>query len=166
MFSHIFGFMEDGFRNELLVQMYSRSFYPGQDVVWMGQRFQKISFLINGRIDCITEDGLTFFKLLPGAVFGDYQVIYGLRSNFFFRTHGQREDEKRRKLNGKKVNVMVVESSLWDHLMELYPNTASALKELGFLKREIFLHYMEKNIELSESKSNTGVPISLAHNSV
>ena len=61
---------------------------------------------------------------------------------------------------------MVVESSLWDHLMELYPNTASALKELGFLKREIFLHYMEKNIELSESKSNTGVPISLAHNSV
>ena len=91
--------------------MYSRSFCPGQDVVWIGQRFQKISFLMHGQVDCITEDGLTFFHLVPGAVFGDYQTIFGLRSNIIFRTHGKFEDHHT-VLKSKKINVMVVEAQL------------------------------------------------------
>ena len=47
--------------------------------------------------------------------------------------------------------------------MELYPKTAASLKELAIIKREVMLHYMEKNIELMESKVNTGVPASLAY---
>lgn len=38
---------------------------------------------------------------------------------------------------------MAVNVDLFNHLMELYPKTAEAMKEMAVIKREVLLHYME-----------------------
>lgn len=86
-FSHFFPFCEEGFRNEIFMQMFSRSYNPGHEIMWEGQRFSKVSFLIQGRINLQQTNGIKFFQLKPGCVIGDYQTIFGLRANFALRTH-------------------------------------------------------------------------------
>ena len=41
---------------------------------------------------------------------------------------------------------MVLRTSKFEYLSELYPNSAAALKEQAVLKREIILHYMETSL--------------------
>ena len=50
-FSHFFLYCEEGFRNEIFIQMFSRSHYPGQEIMWDGQRFAAVSFLMQGKIN-------------------------------------------------------------------------------------------------------------------
>ena len=59
---------------------------------------------------------------------------------------------------------MGVKTETYDHLCQLYPKTAEALKDLALIKREIYLHYMETAISLDKGRSQTGIPASL-HNS-
>lgn len=46
-----------------------------------GEKFHSIYFVTKGRVNLVTADGLCFFDLAPGAVFGDYQVFFGLQSD-------------------------------------------------------------------------------------
>ena len=83
-FNSMFDFCEKGFRNELIIQMYSRRVHSGSDIIWNGHRVKKISFLTRGTISINTIDGLCFFLMEPGSIFGDYQHIFGLKSNFTY----------------------------------------------------------------------------------
>ena len=38
----------------------------------------------------MTKERLTFFHMNKGSVFGDYQVIFGLKSNIIFSTPSQK----------------------------------------------------------------------------
>lgn len=55
---------------------------------------------------------------------------------------------------------MNVQACIWFNLCELYPQTAQRLKELAIVKREILLHYMDTNIELSAMNDceSAGIP--------
>ena len=92
-FALFFSQTETGFRNELIVQMYSRRHFPEEVVVYHGQRYGSIQFLTRGSIDMFTKDDQEqhFFSLVPGVVYGDYQTIYGMRSNMTLRTTSARE---------------------------------------------------------------------------
>lgn len=57
----IFAACEKGFRNELIIQMYSRRVHPGVDIIWHGLRFNQISFVTQGTVTLNTNSGLTFF---------------------------------------------------------------------------------------------------------
>ena len=37
---------------------------------------------MNGKIDILTKKGLRFFRLEPGSVVGDYQILFKLKSVF------------------------------------------------------------------------------------
>ena len=72
----------------------------------------------------LTYEERTFFHLLPGSVFGDYQTIFALQSNMIFRSHGlslkksvalQEEQET--------VKIMCVDKEIFENLCELYPKT-------------------------------------------
>ena len=49
--------------------------------------------------------------------------------------------------NGE-VNSMYIPRDVFTKLLELYPKTKARLQEVCFLKREIMLHYTEKNEQL------------------
>jgi len=57
---------------------------------------------------------------------------------------------------------MAVNVDLFNHLMELYPKTAEAMKELAVIKREVLLHYMEQTVLLNHQRLQTGIPLSLS----
>ena len=83
----MFSFCEDGFRNELVINMYNRQINKsGQEIIEYGHRFDSIKFLIKGKVDLLTYDGQTFFQMEPGCVFGDFQIIFGLAANMIYRT--------------------------------------------------------------------------------
>ena len=71
-FDSMFAFCEEGFRNEMVINMYSRRIQPGTDIIYHGQRFERIRFLVHGHIDLLDKDGLKFFELSPGGIFGEY----------------------------------------------------------------------------------------------
>ena len=49
-FSHVFSFCEKGFRNELIIQMFSRKMRPGAGLVWPGRNFDQVHFLMQGEV--------------------------------------------------------------------------------------------------------------------
>ena len=49
-FDHFFGGLERGFVNELVINLYARSFMPGEDIMKPGQRFDEVMFVIRGNI--------------------------------------------------------------------------------------------------------------------
>ena len=139
-FSHVFSFCELGFRNELMIQMFSRKIRPGTSVMWPGRNFDQVHFVMKGQVECQLRNGLCFFKLTPGTVFGDYQILLGLKSNMLFRVPQDLDQEQ------EDVHVMGVYKEVFFNLLEMYPKTQEALQELCLLKREIMLHYMEMNV--------------------
>ena len=49
-----------------------------------GREFRQITLITQGNVELKTEDGLTFMRLPPNSLFGDYQLIFKLRSNIRF----------------------------------------------------------------------------------
>ena len=157
--------VEQGFRNELIIQMFFRQAPAGVNVVYHGLRFKQINFLTKGKIGIQTKDGLCFFELHEGIVFGDYQHIFGLKSNFVFKALGENEEKtKKEDIKSYPVNYMAVAIDIWDDLCQLYPKSASACKDIAILKRDVILHYMNCNLELTKNRE-TGIPAQIADGS-
>lgn len=55
-FSNFFELTDVGFRNELIVQMYSRRHEPQTEIIWHGQRFASVKFLVSGCINMLTQE--------------------------------------------------------------------------------------------------------------
>ena len=62
MFNHFFAFCEEGFRNEIVIQMYHRQTEPGCDIIWYGNRNCSVKFLIEGKVDIYSHDGTKFLS--------------------------------------------------------------------------------------------------------
>ena len=84
--------------------------------------------------------------LNPGAVFGDFQVILNLRSMYDYVAENDPNDNLDGEIVFLGVPIVYVQN-----LLELYPETKAHLQELSLLKREMMLHYMQKNECLKES---------------
>ena len=50
-FNHVLGPLEEGFSNELIIQMYSRFYMPNNEICSYGQRFDAIYFLVQGEVN-------------------------------------------------------------------------------------------------------------------
>ena len=55
-FHEFFSQCEEGFRNELIIQMYHREIKPGNEIVWYKTHFDSIKFLLSGKIDVFSRD--------------------------------------------------------------------------------------------------------------
>ena len=59
------------------------------------------------------------------------------------------------------LNCMCLDADIFHNLMGLYPETAAKFKDWAVIKREIFLHYCKKAIELNQEFELSGIPKSL-----
>ena len=85
-FDHFFNKCENGFRNEFIINMYARRYKNNEDVIWHGQKFEEIFFILNGTVDMYSIEHKHFMILPPKAVFGDYGILFNLKSNIIFKT--------------------------------------------------------------------------------
>lgn len=106
-------------------------------------------------------------------IFGDYQTMYGMKSNIIFKTGKKNELVAQAELEQKmkndddlnsalKVNMMCINLDRWNDICELYPKTFDRLKDMAIVKREIILHYMEKSVEMDHDRGQTGIPATLS----
>ena len=143
-FSHLFAFCELGFRNELIIQMFSRRWPSGKNIIPYGKGFDKICFLMNGKIDILTRSGLRFFRLEPGSVFGDYQLLFKLKSVFQYVASSDEPSDGC--IKDTEVRFMGVHNQIFENLLELYPKTQQALQHSCLIKREILIHYAKMHL--------------------
>ena len=85
------------------------------------------------------------------AVFGDYLLLFDLKSNILFRTMD--DPEYQFKIFSEipehlQTSLMCCKASFFTELCELYPKTHKRLRELALHKRDIYMHFMKKAKEI------------------
>lgn len=71
-FDKFFDSCEKGFRNEFIIQMYTREFPAGSEIITVGKKFREIFFITMGGVNLFTKQDVIFMNLTEGTVFGDY----------------------------------------------------------------------------------------------
>ena len=54
------------------MQMYTREFPPGEEIMQNGRKFREIFFITSGKIEMVNQNGEIFMQLADGNIFGDY----------------------------------------------------------------------------------------------
>ena len=142
-FSTFFKPCEIGFRNEIVIQCFTREFPPGEEIVSYGKKFREIFFIMEGKVD-LKKGKETFMQLIDGNIFGDYQVLFGLTTNIIYEV-AHRDDveiDPENPLQNINSKFMGVEAGVVEELCELYPKTAENLKMRSLEKRAVYLYYM------------------------
>lgn len=71
-FDYFFKPCEVGFRNEIVMQCYTREFPCGELIVSYGRKFREIFFIMEGAIDLCDKNERAFMQLIEGNIFGEY----------------------------------------------------------------------------------------------
>ncbi|CDW90866.1 cation channel family protein [Stylonychia lemnae] len=133
-FNHFFQYCERGFINEFIINMYCRIYQPETTVVQYGQKLREIFFIREGCALMYNKFEVKDFMMLPQyGVFGDYQIIYDLKSNITMKTPP----------TGQDVRFMCISKKVFLNLCELFPTTAENLRVLSLKRRYHFIQAME-----------------------
>jgi hypothetical protein len=85
-FAHFFDEIDQYFINELIVNMYTNIIDGGSTIVKYGEKFQALYFIMSGGVTCFLSGGYRDFLFLPpDHTFGDYQIIFNLKSNCVYK---------------------------------------------------------------------------------
>ena len=95
------------------------------------------------------------------AVFGDYGLLFDLKSNISFRTLSDPNDDCKSVMyipESVRTSFMCCKKEVFLDLCELFPVTGELLKELSLHKRDIYLHYLKTVKNMKETLKHSGVP--------
>ena len=120
-FNHFFDECERGFTNELIISMYCRLNTPGKTVISYKSNVKEMYFIRQGVVEVFNPD-FDNPKREPGtdnsrqdkvdrvyeeqailylpkfSYFGDYQILFNLKSNIIFKTLAQYPDQSKQNL--------------------------------------------------------------------
>jgi signal-transduction protein with cAMP-binding, CBS, and nucleotidyltransferase domain len=71
-FNHFFYPCEIGFRNEMVMSLFSREFPIGEEVISFGKKPAAMYFIVNGNCDMFNRKGDLFMHLTDGNILGDH----------------------------------------------------------------------------------------------
>lgn len=73
-FDYFFDSLDSGFVNEIVVNMYAKTYQPGDDIVTPGQRVDAIMFVLQGQLQICEKNGEQepFCVLPTNSFFGEY----------------------------------------------------------------------------------------------
>lgn len=111
-FNHFFEECERGFSNELIISMYCRIYPPGKTVINYKGNVKEMYFIKQGLVEICNNDqdradvpatdedkkDKRVIYLPKYSYFGDYQILYNLKSNLVFKTQdlARKEEEDKR----------------------------------------------------------------------
>ena len=91
-FNSFFSNLEIGFQHQLLVNMYCRIYEPGKTILSVGDKCSELYFISRGSAIFYDPKGVTPFIQLPQySYFGDYQLMFDLRSTFVIKVGGKED---------------------------------------------------------------------------
>ena len=115
--------------------MYCRFYEPDQIIIPYGQRFNEMYFIIKGGVSLYNKYMIHDFMFLPQySFFGDYQILYDLKTNIVFKTASSPND----------TFFMCVNKKVFLNLCELYPLTGENIRIRSLERRSHFMHHMAK----------------------
>lgn len=79
-------------------------------------------------------------------MFGDFHLLFGLKSNFFAKAGVRlllRGDEEH-------CDTMNLKKGVFDDLVEIFPKTKAILEEKAFAKRSVMMEYLSKHKKLAK----------------
>ena len=145
-FDHFMGSWEEGFRNEFVVNLFTRKYHEHDIFVHAGHEIAQVILITSGSANMLSKEDYKFMTLPKGGVFGDYQVAFNLKS--FMTLKGPPNPVHIEKTKRAKEYVvcttMNCEDEVFRDLLELYEDTAVNVKIRALEKREVFMYYLQK----------------------
>ena len=150
-FNHFFEECERGFTNELIISMYCRIYTPGKTVISYKSNVKEMYFIRQGLVEVYNNENDEIQKEKPilylpkFSYFGDYQILYNLKSNIVFKTLPHSNEERK---NGPAdpmpdIIFMCISKNELQDLCDLFPQTAENIKRRSLERRLRFM--IQKN---------------------
>lgn len=150
-FNHFFEECERGFTNELIISMYCRIYTPGKTVISYKSNVKEMYFIRQGLVEVFNNENDEIVKEKPilylpkFSYFGDYQILYNLKSNIVFKTLPHSHDEKKNVPTDPMPDIifMCISKNELQALCDLFPQTAENIKRRSLERRLRFM--IQKN---------------------
>jgi hypothetical protein len=123
-------------------------------------------FIVDGSINLFSKKNTRFMQLPTSAVFGDYQLHFGLKSNTIFRADSVKYGVNMMEGDDEFVgcSTFCVRAHIYRQLCELYPMTERRLKKYLMRKHDVYNFFMDQADSMKqfmEKQSASGVPVTL-----
>lgn len=154
-FSYMFkdDFFESGaeFKNDFLTNIYSRLYLPRNDIINIGDSFSELFMIQQGCVnlfvkykdDAIDHD-YQFFTLPTFSYFGDYQILYNLKSQIQYKAD-----------KCALLICLCIKKDILMELMETYPDARKFYFERAWDRRTEFRRRQKKfNEEMMDKLHN------------
>ena len=129
-FGHFFEECERGFTNELIINLLCRIYTPGRIVVSYKSSVNYLYFIRQGLVEVYNNENDELHKDKPilylpkYSYFGDYQILYNLKSNLVFKTLANPPENKILTQEPKTmpdIYFMCIEKDILVELCGLFP---------------------------------------------
>ena len=160
-FNHFFEECERGFTNELIISMYCRIYTPGKTVISYKSNVKEMYFIRQGLVEVYNNENDELDKEKPilylpkYSYFGDYQILYNLKSNILFKTLAHTPEDKK---NGNfetmpDIIFMCISKDVLQELCDLFPQTAENIKRRSLERRHRFMQQKNLNSRRYKAKN-------------
>mmetsp|Transcript_36378 Transcript_36378/g.55848 ORF Transcript_36378/g.55848 Transcript_36378/m.55848 type:complete len:280 (-) Transcript_36378:102-941(-) len=152
-FKSFFQECERGFTNEIIINMYCRIYTPGKTIIAYKSDVKEMYFIRQGLVEVYNNENDEIYKDKPifflpnNTYFGDYQILYSLKSNIVFKTLGQDPNENAKSQTESMPDIifMCVSKEALQDLCELFPYTADNIKQNSLKRRRRFMKEKNRN---------------------
>lgn len=142
-FNHFFDECERGFTNELIISMYCRIYTPGKTVISYKSNVKEMYFIRQGIVELYSNEGGTednrdnkpFLFLPKFSYFGDYQILYSLKSNIVFKTLSNYHQDNKKMTELPDIIFMCINKDNLLNMCDLFPQTAENIKRKSLERR-------------------------------
>jgi len=133
--------------------MYCRIYTPGKTIIAYKSDVKEMYFIRQGLVEVYNNENDEIYKDKPifflphNTYFGDYQILYGLKSNIVFKTLGQDPNDVQKSGTESMPDIIfmcISKEALLD-LCELFPYTAENIKRNSLKRRQRFMNEKCKN---------------------
>lgn len=141
-FNNFFLNTDIGFQNQLIIHMYCRIYEPGKTIVQHGQKFSEMYFVTRGAAVLYDQKGVTPFLQLPQySFFGEYQLMFDLRSNFVVKVGGKEDTET---VKQERTTFLCVSQDVFKRLFALFPKSKNVVQKRALERRSVFMQHLAK----------------------
>jgi len=166
-FNHFFEECERGFTNELIINMLCRIYTPGKNVIGYKNNVKEMYFIRQGLVEVfnnVNDDKelasqkgskqRPILYLPKFSYFGDFQILFNLKSNLEYRTLENIVDDKNKAYQESLPDIlfMCVEKERLLDLCDLFPQTAENIKVRARERRIRFMQQKNTNSKRYDEK--------------
>ena len=127
--------------------MYCRIYTPGKTVISFKSNVKEMYFIRQGLVEVFNNENDEVLKEKPilylpkYSYFGDYQILYNLKSNIVFKTLAHTPDDKKVGMSEPMPDIifMCIGKDVLNELCDLFPQTAENIKRRSLERRHRFM---------------------------